>query len=295
MFQRVGMVLLLVLGLLLIVFHENVIEWLDEIFGTPDPRPVIAMLERFDGEVNFKLPKTLVYRKVKVGMNLRDQDTVVTNSQSSAVISFDSGFRLEVASNSIIVVEQPQVGEGGAIRVTFLRGDFRILNQGQGGQLILSKDDKLQDAAGRAPPAMPIQIVAHAAPAPEPPPVPIPEPELKADVMEEIKTVLKAPAPPPPKKRESLPDDYIAQIIRKQTPFFNRCYAEHLRLKPNARGRIQLSFTISQAGLVTGVRLLGSTLKDPRLEQCTMSVVERAKFRKFEGDAIIVNYPINFE
>lgn len=289
MAKRLPVLIILILALLLIVFHEDVIERLDTAFGPTDKREIIATLEDYNGTVNYKLPKTLVYKKPRKELGLRDQDTLVTGEDGTAIITFASGYKLEVTPNSIIVIEKPQVGEDGAIRITFLRGDFRVLNQGSAGSLVLSKENIAQDPAGRPPPSKPIRISVR------PSPSPVPSPILKTEVIDEIVTVAKPSPRPSPKKRETLPDDYIAQIIKKQTPFFNRCYAEHLRLNPNARGRINLSFTIAATGNVSNVRLLGSTLKDPRLEQCTMSVIERARFRKFDGDPIIVNYPINFE
>ncbi|MFK8137622.1 MAG: AgmX/PglI C-terminal domain-containing protein [Bdellovibrionales bacterium] len=96
-------------------------------------------------------------------------------------------------------------------------------------------------------------------------------------------------------KKEILPDSYISQTIRKQRPFLNRCYAQHLRINPNAEGRIDFNFKISPKGQVEEIRVLNSSIKDVRLLQCTMSVIERAKFRAFNGDPIIVNYPITFE
>ena len=164
------------------------------------------------------------------------------------------------------------------------------MNSGAEGQLLLSNDNGIQDAAGRTLPKAPIVVSMK-----EPPKPPAPPPPIKTEKIEEIVSKVEKAKPVAKKPRESLPDDYIAQIIQRQTPFFNRCYAEHLRLNPNARGRINLAFTIASSGGVTSVRLLGSTLKDPRLEQCTMSVVERTRFRKFDGDPVVVNYPINFE
>lgn len=291
--KRLSLGVLFILGLLLIVFHENILEFVQDIFGEKDPRPVIATLDEFSGTVNYKLPKTLVYKKVRKSLGLRDQDTLVTDSESSAIITFvESNFKLEVAANSVIVIEQPQAGEDGIIRITFLRGDFRVLNEGIAGKLIVAKDNELQDPAGRKP-APPIKVAAVKPKEPEP--TPEPAPVIKAEVIEDIKPIIKPKPEPPPKKKETLSDEYIAQIIRQQTRFFDRCYKEHLRLNPKARGRLNLSFTITSRGEVSSVRLLGSTLKDPKLEQCAMSVVERARFKKFDGDPIIVNYPINFE
>lgn len=290
MAKRSVLILLLLLGLFIIIFHEPVTELTEDIVAPKDPRPVIATLDEYEGDVNYKLPKTLVYKRVRDNMGFRDQDTVVTASDGKAIISFTSGFRLEVTPNSVVVIEQPEVGTDGAIRLTFLRGDYRVLNSGAAGSLLLSKDDMVQDPAGRAPLKEPMLVSLK----PSKPEIAPPE-KIKTEVIEELKKTVEKPKAEAKKPRETLPDEYIAQVIKKQTPFFNRCYAEHLRLNPNARGRINLTFTIIQSGMVSSVRLLGSTLKDPRLEQCTMSVVERARFRKFDGDPIIVNYPINFE
>lgn len=266
---------------------------MDTVVAPNDPRPIIATLDESEGQVNYKLPKTLVYKKVKPELGLRNQDTLVTGADGKAVVSFTSGFKLEVAPNSVIVIEQPQAGEDGAIRVTFLRGDFKVLNTGTSGKLVLSKDNVVQDAAGRAPPKTPVLVSLK--PTPKVEPLPPPQQTIKTEVIEEIKKVVEKPKAAPKKPRETLPDEYIAKVIKEQTRFFTRCYAEHLRLNPNAKGRINLTFTIIPTGAVSSVRLLSSSLKDPRLEQCTMSAVERTRFRKFDGDPIIINYPINFE
>lgn len=293
MLKRVGVVLLLLLGIFLLVFHEPIIEFLNDVFGPKDPRPVVAKIETFSGEVDFKKPKTLSYRKVRAGTELRIQDTIVTGNDSTTIIAFNTGFRLEVDQNSIIIIEQPEAGESGELKITFLRGNFKVLDKGQAGSLILSKDNILQDPSGTV--AKPLTIAAKPKLIAKPSPPPIPSPVIKSEVIEEIKTVAKPTPKPTPKAKETLPQDYIDQVIKKQTPFFNRCYSEHLRLNPNARGRISLSFTIMPNGSVENVRVLGSTLKDPKLERCTVSVIERIRFRKFDGDPSIYSYPLNFE
>lgn len=291
--KRAPLIILLILALLIIMFHSQIVDLLDEAFGPKDPRPTIATMESYEGNVNYKKPKTLRYRKVKNAIGLRDQDTLVTDENSRAILAFEGGYRLEVEPNSIVIIEEPQIGEDGTFRVTFLRGDYRVLDVGNVGRLLVAKDKNIEDAAGRPAPEKPI-LVSMKEPEKAPPPPP-PKP-IRSEVVEELKKEIKKTAPVvPAKKRETLPDDYIASIVKRQTPFFNRCYAEHLRLNPNAKGRINLSFTITPGGQVSSVRMLGSTLKDPRLEQCTMAVVERARFRTYEGDPIVVNYPINFE
>lgn len=290
--RRIVLILLLLLGAFIVIFHDRLIDQYDELFQPPDPRKVIATLESFDGSVNYKKPKTLRFRKVRPELALRDQDTLVTADGATAILTFEGGYKLEVEPNSIVVIEEPQVGEDGSVRVTFLRGDYRVIDTGSiSGKLLIAKDQNVIDAAGRPAPPKPLQIAMRE---PEKPPPP-PPPPIKSEVVEELKKEIKKAPVAPPKKRETLPDEYITSIVKRETPSFNRCYAQHLRLNPNARGRINLSFTIANTGRVTTVRLLGSTFKDARLEQCVMAVVERTRFRTYEGDPVIVNYPINFE
>ena len=123
-------------------------------------------------------------------------------------------------------------------------------------------------------------------------------PKLTKELLDEKKKVLveKEKKPEKIKKaRETLSDEYISQIVNSQKPFFNRCYAQHLRLNPDSRGQIHLAFTIDILGRVSTVSMIQSTLSDPQLEKCTMAVIERCKFKAFDGDPIVVNYPINFE
>ena len=96
-------------------------------------------------------------------------------------------------------------------------------------------------------------------------------------------------------EKETLPDSYIASIIRNQRTFLNRCYAQYLRLNPDARGRIDCALTIEPDGTISTARVIGSTIPDSALQQCVVSTLQRARFKSFNGDPIIVNYPINFE
>ena len=128
--------------------------------------------------------------------------------------------------------------------------------------------------------------------------IPIPTPSVeppKKIVLEEKKA--KPSATPRPKKqlRESLPDSYIALVIRGQRNLLDRCYGQHLRLNPQARGRIDTLLTIEPDGTISSARVVASSISDPVLQQCVITVLQRAKFRPYDGDPIVVNYPINFE
>ncbi len=293
MAQKITLGAILILGLLIIFYHEGVIEQVRTWIEPKDARETIAKLTSFKGKVRFKQPKSLKYNNVKNDLSLKNQDTLTTDIDSTARVVFADGFELEINPNSMIIIEKPKVSSTGAVQITFLRGDYTVVNEGSGeaGKIVIAtKDNKFQDVAGR-PPLEPIKIRIRE------------EPQIEKSVKLEEKEqkpilppALEKPTLPKKRKvRETLPDEYIASVVNNQKPFFNRCYAQHLRLNPDSRGQINLAFTIDPQGTVTAVNLINSTMGDPALDRCTMSVLERCRFRTYDGDPIVVNYPINFE
>lgn len=288
----------LIFGFLVIFYHEAIVEKIDEIISPADTRTTIAKIETFNGKVRFKKAQSLRYKNVQISTELKDQDTLTTDENSTAKVSFVSGFEIEVQPNSLVVIETPKKDASGAIQITFLKGEFTVLKTAAAGKIIVNKNNTFQDLAGRTP-QKPVQIDLTT-------PIDLIEnikvqeivqaPVQKQKLEEKKKIVVEEEKKAPPKKpRETLSDEYIAQIVNSQKPFFNRCYAQHLRLRPDSRGQIHLAFTIDIEGKVSSVSLVNSTMADPALEKCTMSVLERCRFRKFDGDPIVVNYPINFE
>lgn len=295
--KNVFLVLLLLLGFSVILFHNNIVEFIDSALSPKDTRKTIATIQSLDGKVRYKTAKSLRYQNAHKEQELKNQDTVTTDANSRAKIAFVSGFEIQVEPNSLIVIENPKKDDQGRIQITFLKGDFKVLKTGSPNQVIVSKDKKFQDLAGRTP-QNPIQIDLTPQAIVSEKLEEIKTPKIENEKLEEKKKVLvvKEKKPEPPKKpRETLSDEYISQIVNSQKPFFNRCYAQHLRLNPDSRGQIHLAFTINTLGKVSTVSLIQSTLSDPQLERCTMSVIERCRFKAFDGDPIVVNYPINFE
>lgn len=295
--KNILLVLLLLFGFSVIIYHEKIVEGIDQLLSGKDQRQTIAVIQTLDGRVRVKPANTLRYKNANVRQELKDKDTLTTDADSHVKLSFVSGFEIQVEPNSLIVIENPKQDADGRIQITFLKGEFTVLKTGSPNQVIVSKDKKFQDLAGRTP-QKPVEIDLT-------PTNLIPDrvedikvPVLEAVKLDEKKKVLaekKAPPPPPKKPKETLSDDYISQVVLSQKPFFNRCYAQHLRLNPDSRGQIHLAFTINTQGRVSSVSLVQSSLSDPQLEKCTMSVVERCRFKAFDGDPIVVNYPINFE
>lgn len=287
---------ILVLGLIIIVYHETIVEKIDEILSPQDTRETIAQIETLNGRVRYKKAQSLRYKNAQPFLNLKDQDTLTTDEASTAKLKFVSGFEIEVLPNSLVVIENPKKDASGAIQITFLKGEFNVLKTAGTGKVVVNKNNTFQDLAGRTP-QKPVQIDLTAPLLEDIQKQEIVQPAVAPQKLEEKKKVIveEEKKAAPKKPRETLSDDYIAQIVNSQKPFFNRCYAQHLRLKPDSRGQIHMAFTIDTEGKVSSVSLVNSTMSDPALEKCTMSVLERCRFKKFDGDPIVVNYPINFE
>ncbi|HEX4925798.1 MAG TPA: AgmX/PglI C-terminal domain-containing protein [Bdellovibrionales bacterium] len=261
---------LLVIGAALVLFHQPIIQLFESLFSPKDNRAVVGQIEDFHGEAEIRAPEALGAEPARKGQPIRHQDTVQTGQNSRAIVRMKNGLALELEALSSLFFEQ-----GDYTLITFQRGQFKVIEKGTGAHdVIILKDGVLQDPEGRTIPASYL-------------------PRADADMNEE-----PAAAPTPQAETgdtTTLSDAYIASVIQKHTGFLNRCYAQLLSKSPQAKGEVHLTFTIQPNGSVTALRVLKSTLDDADLQKCVISVVERAQFRGFRAEPIVVNYPIYFE
>ncbi|MCC6278405.1 MAG: AgmX/PglI C-terminal domain-containing protein [Oligoflexia bacterium] len=281
--QNIIAIILILLGLLGLLFQEQMWDFWQRIKIANDPRPTLAHVVSLNGNVKFRLPESLTYFKARSEMPLRAKDTIATDPSSTAIIEFKTGLKVELEPNSLIVIEDYGSGSG-SLELTFLQGGIRVLNEGKGQKLNLSGDRLKRDQAVK----LDLSAIENAARATPTPGLDTIKLDEKAE-QERRRKARKKDA------KESLPDSYITSIIKGQRTFLNRCYAQHLRLNPDARGRIDTSLTIEPDGSISTARVIGSTIADPSLQQCVVTTLLRTRFRSFKGDPIIVNYPINFE
>lgn len=336
LFLALIQILLLSGGVATVVYHEQIIEEYDKRFGEKDDRQVVAEVLSSSGNVRYKLPKTLIYKKVRKDLDLKLRDTITTDSGANAKLRFSDGLELEIGENSFLVLDQNEEANAKGIKISFLRGNFKVLKRGKAGNATLIKntnklkqDIVIDPSADKS--AKPIVIrsqqskdfkrllsqkqneAARKVSVPEEmneaPEMneksamidPVAPKAVNSDLRsrdlqrKEKKAVIKKSVFELREEKETLPESYIVGIIKKQKPFFNRCYAQHLRLNPEAEGRIDFSFTINPKGDVIDVRVLRATINDPRLHRCSINVIERAKFKAFNGDPVVVNYPFYFE
>jgi TonB family protein len=260
--------ILLLLGVFFVLFHQNLIQFAETIFAPADNRAQVGTIETFQGEVELHGPEGLNGKLPAKGSAVRHQDTLSTGRRGDVVVRMKNGMLIDVDPESSLFFEQLDY-----VLITFQKGSFRVLEPGTGlHDVLILKDGMLQDPEGRTLPAA----------------------TLSKSETEEPEEPAVTPAPAPGDEK-TLSDSYISTVVQNQRGFLNHCYALHLRNQPQSKGEIDLTFTIQTGGDVTNLKILKSTLPDSDLQKCILSVIERTRFKRFEGDPIIVNYPIFFE
>lgn len=79
----------------------------------------------------------------------------------------------------------------------------------------------------------------------------------------------------------------VLQITRALNPEFRRCYEQELRLKPNAKGRADVTLTIAPAGSVTKIVVkLQGDLSDS-VSSCVSGAFKKAQFEPAAEEATV--------
>ena len=111
-----------------------------------------------------------------------------------------------------------------------------------------------------------------------------------------------APATP---RRGSTPEqlpftpDTLRQIVQAKQPDIERCWEQTLAAQPQAvEGRLQTHFVITPAGTVKGAQVVkkGTTIKNPELHRCVVTVLSTLVFPKPpDSKDHPVDYPFNLK
>jgi hypothetical protein len=289
--QNVLAGIVLFFALITLLFQSRIYDWWELHKLLNSDKPAVAELTGISKNVKIRLPESLTYYRARNHWPLHVKDSISTDVDSTAIITFKSGLEILLEPNSLVIIEDPSIAGGGSMELSFLRGSVKIINNSQGRDIHLPPtaiSRPKNNADSPTPPEIDLNVL-NQTPTPAPTLAPTPSPHI--DFVEKH----KKPEPKKVEEKETLPDAYIASIIRNQRNYLNRCYAQYLRLNPDARGRIDCALTIEPDGTISTARVVGSTIPDPSLQQCVVSTLQRARFKSFNGDPIIVNYPINFE
>jgi TonB family protein len=88
--------------------------------------------------------------------------------------------------------------------------------------------------------------------------------------------------------------DMIDAIINQNKASVEYCYQSQLKLNPDMRGEIMLSFDILTTGRVGGVKIKNSSLTNSKVEQCIIRSVRRWSFPKLTQNRGIVTIRTKF-
>ncbi|GAB4368552.1 MAG: hypothetical protein Kow0042_09770 [Calditrichia bacterium] len=89
--------------------------------------------------------------------------------------------------------------------------------------------------------------------------------------------------------------DVIDAVINQNKASVEYCYQSQLKLDPNLRGEILLSFDILPNGRVGAVKILNSTLNNRKAEQCIIRAIRRwSNFPKLEDTRGVVTIKTKF-
>lgn len=95
---------------------------------------------------------------------------------------------------------------------------------------------------------------------------------------------------------EGLSKDEIRTGVRNRLGAFKQCFDALLARSPNARGKLELAFSVTGAGAVSEPRVtLDAGLDDPTFRACTEKVLSSVRYEAWSKDArakTTVRYPI---
>ena len=88
--------------------------------------------------------------------------------------------------------------------------------------------------------------------------------------------------------------EVVDAVINQNKASVEYCYQSQLKLDPNLRGEIFLSFDILPTGKVGGVKILNSSMNNSKVEQCIIRSVRRWSFPQLSGGGGIVTIKTKF-
>ncbi len=235
---------------------------------------------------------------------IRHRDRITVNANAKMAFQLTNGYELELTENTEALFESWGDSKNQkVVYLTLLSGDYVLLNSGQRGSLFVIKNKNIfaPEYRPKAATAPVIQTKKEADPdSKKVLQADKKEAEKKTDLPDkpdkEPKNLNRAGMGMPQKRQqESLDTQYIERILASRDQLFRRCRLTSLRDKKNNNGNLLYTFVIQTTGEVRGVRLLQSDIQNISLQNCVASVIERTKFKSFQGEDISLSYPIRFE
>ena len=282
----------------LIYFAKPIAVLLLSSFGIEDvdTRPQVAEVVSTSGRTFMRKAGNGSFSDLDGDMPLYQRDEVKTEKASRIHLKFPSGYEIEILEESQAILDiWSAQNDRRPYYISFLRGDYRILQTGQLGELYVVLDDEVFTPENRPSNSdKGFQISTEVQ-------TPTTKTEKATDTLPDTVTAdpknYKTATPDKLKNQgtETLSSAYIESIFMSRSALFRRCQLTSLRDNKMAIGNMLFSMVIKPNGRVRDVKVVQNNLNNNSLESCVSSVIERTKFKAFSGAAISLSYPLNFQ
>ena len=238
--------------------------------------------------------KQVALENQKLPYILHHQDKLQLMSGSLVRILLSSGAEIVFNENSEAFIEYFNPTDIlSPVYIFVRRGELEVKNAGVPGRLFVVKNRKVLSPAQLQTAGKPrLKTVTVDSSPSQPTPTPVAEQEEARPPSvrgEHNNPILKVGG------KETLTNDYIEARLASQFSQFRRCQINSLRDRENAVGRLTYSLRIDSNGKIGEARLVSATANGSLLQSCVKDVLARVAFRPFKGDAILINYPIDFQ
>lgn len=269
----------------------------------------LAKIENIEGAAFIKRAGDSDFKPLKSNTELVHFDQLQIEKGSSATLQFASGWRLELASKTNVILESYRPDSPSApILLNLIYGNYTVSQPGTQGLLFISRENKIfapQSPVKRkerqiiVAPAI-VQNIENNND------ITLVKPEKTNDLSQKItnpevsalpsaKTPGKMPEKLATGDEETLSSPYIESVLSAHASDFRRCQLNSLRDQKPTEASILLSLTIQPNGKPQNVKVLQNSSDNLQLADCTKSVLERAQFRAFSGLPITLTYPLEFK
>jgi len=86
----------------------------------------------------------------------------------------------------------------------------------------------------------------------------------------------------------------IEAVVKQRAGAIRACYEAQLQLQEGLAGKLAVRWTINTEGQVDAASVTSSTMGNPKVESCVMTVIRRMRFAKPEGGICVVQWPFVF-
>ncbi len=86
----------------------------------------------------------------------------------------------------------------------------------------------------------------------------------------------------------------IEAVVKQRAGALRACYEKELQLHAGLSGKVAVRWSINLEGKVESASVTNSTINNPKVESCIMSVIRRMRFQAPEGGICVVQWPFVF-